>query len=135
MNHAATKIHDMESVGVPKQTFGWELIMDLYDCNRDTISNEDSIRRFARELCNVIDMNPYGETQVPYFGENQEHTKGYSLVQLIETSSIVGHFSESTGTAYINIFSCKEYDIEVAEVFTKQFFEAQSVYSRFIIRE
>jgi S-adenosylmethionine decarboxylase len=135
MNHAATKMQDMESVGVPKQTFGWELIMDLYDCNRDTISNEDSIRRFARELCDVIDMNPYGEAQVPYFGENQEHTKGYSLVQLIETSSIVGHFSESTGTAYINIFSCKEYDIEVAEVFTKQFFGAQSVYSRFIVRE
>jgi S-adenosylmethionine/arginine decarboxylase-like enzyme len=118
-----------------KAAFGWELIMDLYECNRDTISNEKEIRRFARELCDIIDMKPYGDPQTPYFGENQENTKGYSLLQFIETSSIVGHFSESTGAVYINIFSCKEYDVELAEKFTNEFFGAERIHSRFIIRE
>ena len=118
-----------------KAAFGWELIMDLYECNRDTISNEKEISRFARELCDIIDMKPYGDPQTPYFGENQEDTKGYSLIQFIETSSIVGHFSESTGAAYINIFSCKEYDVELAENFTNEFFGAERIHSRFIIRE
>lgn len=115
-------------------TFGWELIMDLYDCDQNSISQEESIKKYAREICRVIDMKAYGEPQIPYFGENAEHTKGYSLLQFIETSSITGHFSEGTGAAYINIFSCKKYDYELAEKFTKEFFGAERVNSRFIIR-
>ena len=115
-------------------TFGWELLMDLYECDESTISSEESIRRYAREICQVIDMKPYGETLTPYFGEKLEHTKGYSLLQFIETSSITGHFSEGTGAAYINIFSCKKYDIEQAEKFTQDFFGANRMNSRLIIR-
>ena len=116
-------------------TFGWELIMDLYECDQDSISTEESIKRYAREICDVIDMNPYGEPMTPYFGEKKEHTKGYSLLQFIETSSITGHFSEKTGAAYINIFSCKQYDMEKAEKFTKDYFGAKRINSLYIIRE
>ena len=114
--------------------FGWELIMDLYECDRELISSEESIKKFARELCVVIGMKPYGEPMTPFFGENLDHTKGYSLLQFIETSSITGHFSEKTASAYINIFSCKEYDVDIAENFTKKFFGAKRVSSRYIIR-
>ena len=116
-------------------TFGWELIMDIYECDRNTISTEETIRNYAREICKAIDMKPYGEPITPYFGEKQEHTKGFSLLQFIETSSITGHFSENTGAAYINIFSCKQYDFEKAEKFTKDFFGAKSITSRYIIRK
>ena len=119
----------------PGLTFGWELVLDLYDCNSETISDEKAIKNFARELCRVIDMKPYGEPLTPYFGENQEHTKGYSLLQFIETSSITGHFSEGTGAVYLNIFSCKEYDVETAEKFSKEYFSAKTVRSRFIVRK
>jgi len=116
-------------------TFGWELILDLYDCDPDAISSEEAIRRYASELCNVIGMKPYGEPLTPYFGEQLAHTKGYSLLQFIETSSITGHFSEETGAAYINVFSCKPYDFESAEQFTKAFFNAKRIHSRYIVRE
>ena len=119
----------------PALTFGWELVLDLYECNRETISDEASIKRFSRELCEVIEMKPYGEPLTPYFGEKQEHTKGYSLLQFIETSSIVGHFSEGTGAVYLNIFSCKKFDIEKAENFAKEYFGAERAHSRFIVTE
>jgi CRISPR type III-B/RAMP module RAMP protein Cmr1 len=80
-------------------------------------------------------MKAYGEPMTPYFGLNNEHTKGYSLLQFIETSSISGHFSEFTRAAYINIFSCKAYDMEKAEKFTKDFFGAKRLNSRFIVRQ
>ena len=35
---------------------------------------------------------------------------GYSLVQLIETSAITGHFCDASGDAYLDIFSCKDFD-------------------------
>ncbi len=134
MNYPMKKIEKHEPVPMPEVTFGWELVLDLYGCNPMTISSEKEIRRFARELCEVIDMKAYGDPLTPYFGENQEHTKGYSLLQFIETSSITGHFSENTGAAYINIFSCRPYDFDLAENFTKVFFGAKHVNSRCLTR-
>jgi spermidine synthase len=116
-------------------TFGWELQLDLYGCDIEAISTEKTIQRYARELCDVIDMKPYGPPQTPYFGENSEITKGYSLLQFIETSSLTGHFSEGTGAAYINIFSCKYYDRKLAAEFSKQFFGAERVAARFVTRK
>lgn len=118
-----------------KVTFGWELVMDMYDCDPELIASEEAIKRYARELCVAIDMKAYGEPHTPYFGEQCEHTKGYSLLQFIETSSITGHFSEGTGAAYINVFSCKKYDVEKTEKFTKDFFKADRLNSRFLVRD
>ncbi|HNX25977.1 MAG TPA: S-adenosylmethionine decarboxylase [Phycisphaerae bacterium] len=114
--------------------FGWELVLDLYDCDPAIMSSEKELRRFTLELCKVINMTPYGEPWTPYFGENCEHTKGYSLLQFIETSSITGHFSEGTKTAYINIFTCKAFDEKKAEEFTVKFFKARTHVSRFMTR-
>ncbi|MBN2418482.1 MAG: hypothetical protein JXL81_03790, partial [Deltaproteobacteria bacterium] len=52
----------------PELTFGWELVLDLYNCNIRTISDEAAIKNFAGKLCEVIDMKPYGEPLTPYFG-------------------------------------------------------------------
>ena len=79
-------------------------------------------------------MKKYSKTLLPYFGEKAAFTKGYSLVQLIETSSITGHFSDYWGTAYINIFSCKKYDQALAKKFTGEFFGAKRVKTTFLIR-
>jgi spermidine synthase len=116
-------------------TFGWELQLDLYDCDPERISSEQAIQDYARKLCQVIEMTPYGQPQTPYFGENAEHTKGYSLLQFIETSSITGHFSEGTGGAYLNIFSCKAFDAETAKRFSAAFFGAKRVVAKFTTRQ
>jgi len=114
--------------------FGYELVMDLYECDKDIISSKEKLKEYTDKLCKLIKMKPYGETLLPYFGEKAKHTKGYSLVQLIETSSITGHFSEYWGMAYINIFSCKKYNDALAKKFTHQFFKAKKVKSKLLIR-
>ena len=50
---------------------------------------------------------------------------GYSMVQLISTSLISGHFANDTNNAYLDIFSCKGYDPAVVEAFSKEFFGAR----------
>ena len=62
-------------------------------------------------------------------------TTGYSVVQMIETSSVVGHFSEGTNTIYLDIFSCKPYDQQKVCDFCRGFFEAESVVEHFIERK
>ena len=62
-------------------------------------------------------------------------TSGYTLVQLIETSSITAHFSENTGSIYLNVFSCKEFDPDDAAMFCKKYFGANGMKKRFIVRK
>lgn len=117
-----------------KKIFGYELVMDLFECDSKVISSKKKLKEYTDKLCKLIKMKQYGRTLLPYFGDKAEFTKGYSLVQLIETSSITGHFSEYWKTAYINIFSCKRYDAELAKKFTKKFFKAKKLKNRFLIR-
>ena len=106
----------------------WGLLtsLDLYHCNPETIRSADKIRQYVFDLCDLIEMRRFGECQVVHFGED-ERVKGYSMVQLIETSLISGHFANFTNAAYIDIFSCKPYDPEKVIRFTQTYFEAESL--------
>jgi len=95
--------------------------IDIYECSPETIRDADAIRRFVVELCNLIEMKRFGETQVVHFGED-ERVAGYSMVQLIETSLISAHFANLTNAVYLDVFSCKPYDPEVVEAFSREFF-------------
>ncbi|MFC1807718.1 S-adenosylmethionine decarboxylase family protein [Candidatus Omnitrophota bacterium] len=117
-----------------KKIFGYELILDLFECDKKVLTSKKKLKEYTDKLCKLIKMKQYGETLIPYFGDNAEYTKGHSLVQLIETSSITGHFSDYWCTAYINIFSCLKYDHVKAKNFTKKFFKAKRVKSHFVIR-
>lgn len=117
-----------------KKTYGYELIIDLYKCEIDILSSKKRLQEYVNKLCKLIKMKKFGKTLIPYFGDNAVYTKGYSLVQLIETSSITGHFSDLWKTAYINIFSCRKYDADKATKFTKEFFKAKKMKARLIIR-
>ena len=96
--------------------------VDIHNCDPDIIRDAEMIRQYAIQLCDLIDMKRFGETQVVHFGED-ERVAGFSMVQLIETSMISGHFANLTNTAYIDIFSCKYYDPEVAARFSLSYFK------------
>ncbi len=115
--------------------YGMELILDLYGCDLKKISDGDHIRKYLIELCdNVIEMKRFGESFVEHFGLENPITAGYSMVQLIETSNVSGHFSEHKKTAYVNIFSCKWFDMEKAAEFTKNWFGASEMNRRLLDR-
>ncbi|MFH1459716.1 MAG: S-adenosylmethionine decarboxylase [Candidatus Omnitrophota bacterium] len=117
-----------------KNTYGYELVMDLSGCDPEIITSQKRLQEYVDKLCKIIKMKKFGKTLIPYFGDKAAYTKGYSLVQLIETSSITGHFSDLWKTAYINVFSCKKYNQILAKQFTREFFKAKSIKARFLIR-
>ena len=118
----------------PIQFFGQELILDLYDCDLKAINSKKKLAEYSVKICRLIKMKRYGKPLIPFFGLAKPKTAGYSLVQLIETSSITGHFSNLWRSAYINIFSCKDFDPELAADFTQKFFGAKKVIKRVIKR-
>ena len=117
-----------------KEKYGMELILDLYDCDPKIISSKKKLSEFIIEICRLIKMERYGKPLIERFGFGKDFTAGYSLVQLIESSSITGHFSELWGSVYINIFSCGTFDADKAKEFTKKFFKAKKVKNRLLIR-
>ena len=107
--------------------FGQELAIDLKNCNHETICSEEKIKEYIDQLCLLIDMKKYGKPFIERFATHSTIAAGYSFAQMIETSLISGHLSEHLNNAYINIFSCKLFDVNLAAEFTKQFFGANSM--------
>ena len=119
--------------------YGFELIIDLHGCDVSTF-NRESLDGYFEKLCRAIDMQKcerYWWDDVGVSEEDKQtspHTKGTSAVQFILTSTIVIHTLDLLNAAYINIFSCREYDKEVSERITKEWFGAKECRTHFIER-
>lgn len=108
-----------------KSHWGWSLHIDLSFCDPVVIRSKDKILKYVVELCDIIKMKRFGEPQIVHFGEGNK--EGYSLVQLIETSCITAHFANDLNSAFIDIFSCKEFEVTLVNYFTTKFFGAQKI--------
>ena len=117
-----------------KKIYGKELILDLFDCDPKIIRSKKKILEYSNRLCNLIEVKKYGKPVCQRFAFALPHATGYSLMQLIESSSITGHFSELLNRAFVNIFSCKLFDHKIATAFTKKFFKAKKIKNRILIR-
>jgi S-adenosylmethionine/arginine decarboxylase-like enzyme len=104
--------------------WGLRVSVDRAEGDHEKISSTEHITQFAIDLAKYIDMKRYGEPTVVFFGDHPK-VQGYSLVQLIETSLISGHFAEDTDRAFVDIFSCKEFPPEKAAEYTKEYFGAK----------
>ena len=126
--HKASMIlpRELES-SLKKTSYGIELIVDLYDCDHAVISSREKLYRFAKEICEIIKMKPYGEPLIPDFGYALSKTAGPSLVQLIESSSITAHYSPHWRVVCLNVFTCASFDAEKTLKFVKKFFGAGRV--------
>jgi S-adenosylmethionine/arginine decarboxylase-like enzyme len=128
MHMAEPAIEQTERLGpaviraaIRQQVWGIASSIDIYNCDPEKIRSSEEIRRFVIELCDLIEMKRFGETQVVHFGED-ERVAGYSMVQLIETSLISAHFANLTNTTYLDVFSCKPYDPERVKDFAEKYF-------------
>lgn len=109
--------------------YGQELILDLSGCN-PSLFNRSHLDRYFTDLCDLIGMKKcevyfWDDLYVdPSEHQVEPHTKGTSAVCFILTSSIVIHTLDILECVYVNIFSCKNFDVESAVAFTKTAFEA-----------
>jgi S-adenosylmethionine/arginine decarboxylase-like enzyme len=94
--------------------WGRQLILDCLACDREAVRDADAIREFCEDLVESIGMVAFGEPMLEHFATHLPEAAGYSLVQLIETSAVIGHFCDESGDAYLDIFSCKDFDPVVA---------------------
>ncbi len=104
--------------------WGRSASIDLHGCNRDLIRDPQVLSRFVKQACRVLKMKRVGSPEIKRFGHGQ--LRGYSLMQFIETSTVVAHFDEFGQRAFIDVFSCKRYNPKPLAGFCKKFFDAQN---------
>jgi S-adenosylmethionine/arginine decarboxylase-like enzyme len=92
--------------------WGMMAAIDLHDCDRERLADPDTIRAFVPHVVDAIGMVAHGPTLLERFGEGE--LAGWSAIQFIETSSLTIHADEFGGRCYIDVFSCKAFDVEVA---------------------
>ncbi len=134
MNTLTTiKTYPTKQQFIEKNAWGLYCSLDLYNCNANYIRDKQKIEQYIIQLCDIIDMKRFGDPIIIHFGED-EKVAGFSMVQLIETSLISGHFANQTNNAYIDIFSCKFYDIQKVIAFTTEFFQSTRYIAQYNLR-
>jgi len=114
--------------------WGYHLMLDCAACDHDKITDGANITAFTKELVKRIDMVAYGEPVVAHFATHDPQKAGYSMMQLIETSNLAAHFVDRDNTMYLDVFSCKPYDLQVVHDTVKEFFGASHIRVNYITR-
>jgi S-adenosylmethionine/arginine decarboxylase-like enzyme len=96
----------------PLMPWGMMAVIDLHDCDRAQLADPDAIRRFVPDVIEAIDMVAHGPLRLERFGECE--LEGWSAMQFIETSSLTIHADEFSGRCYVDLFSCKAFEPELA---------------------
>jgi S-adenosylmethionine/arginine decarboxylase-like enzyme len=116
MLEAAAAVHTSAAL----KPWGMMAVIDLHDCDRAALADPDTIRRFVPIVIEAIGMRAHGPTMLERFGEGD--LEGWSAMQFIETSSLTIHADEFSGRCYIDVFSCKSFDPELAAAIAVEHF-------------
>ena len=109
--------------------FGPHLTLDLYGCNHRKMSDSSFITGVLEELPDLIGMTKISEPYVSqYNGKKDSFDKGgISSFIFIAESHIAIHTFAAQNFASVDIFSCKQFDVQLAEEYLAGAFEAKKV--------
>ena len=114
--------------------WGYHLMLDCGDCNSVTMSDKHIITLFVKELVREINMVAVGEPWIERTAIGMPDKEGFSLYQLIVTSNISAHFIDQAGHIYLDVFSCKEFDIDIVKRVVTTYFAPGKIKVNFITR-
>lgn len=97
---------------LPGAPWGMLAAIDLHGCDRERLADPDALRRFVPAVIAAIGMQAHGPLHLERFGDAE--LEGWSAMQFIETSSVTLHADEVWGRCFVDVFSCRPFDADVA---------------------
>ena len=123
-----------KNTGKHKMYWGYHLLLDCGECNITAITSEDTIKKFIADLVSSIDMVAIGEPWIARTAIGQPDKEGFSVYQLIVTSNISAHIVDESRQIYLDVFSCKPYDIDTVKEIVQKWFGPKSIKQNYIKR-
>lgn len=109
-------------------------MLDCGGCDQKKIKDKNHIWVFVKTLIKRVGMKAHGNMMIENLLEGTDN-EGYSVLQMIVTSNITCHFVNKTSAAYIDLFSCKEFEAEIVIATVKEFFSPASIKLNFVERQ
>src|SRR5229473_3884289 len=110
------------------------LMLELYGCDRQVLSNKPLVRRVLEEYPARVDMEKVSPVYLSQIQTSNPLDAGLSGFVVIAQSHISLHAWPEYGEVDIDICSCKEFSQEDAIAFAKQVFQTDDVESHFVVR-
>lgn len=118
-----------------KRVFGYELLLDCYDCKKQTCGNLEHCYSYLDKMVDFIDMKKQEPPSIFRTDRKSFPDKaGLSgWVPLVE-SSIVIHTLSKKNFISIDVYSCKEYSVKKVIEFTNKYFAPKKIEKQFVLR-
>jgi S-adenosylmethionine decarboxylase len=110
-----------------KESFGPHLTIDLKGCPKEVLADYNLHFDYLKKLPELIHMTPITQPYVfPYSGLIPSD-RGITGIVIIAESHLSVHSFEEKGYSFIDIFSCKDFDVDEAIRITKEIFKPQDM--------
>src|ERR1700730_9216617 len=110
------------------------LMLELYGCDRQLLSNDHLIRRALDEYPARVDMEKVSPVHLYDIETSNALDAGMSGFVVIAQSHISMHAWPEYGEVDIDICSCKEFSQEDAIAFAKEMFQTEDIETHFVVR-
>lgn len=110
---------------VNREAFGPHLMLDLRDCKQEKLSDYNLVFDILHDLPGKIGMTKITQPYVfPYAGVVPED-KGITGTVIIAESHISIHTFQEKDYCFVDVFSCKDFDVELAADYLVKAFESK----------
>lgn len=110
------------------------LMLELYGCSRETLSDETLLRRTLNDFPGRVGMEKVSPVHLYDIETSNPLDAGMSGFVVIAQSHISLHAWPEYGEVDIDICSCKEFSQEDAIAFAKDLFQTEDVEAHFVVR-
>lgn len=101
--------------------------IDLFECPHEIVDNKDSLKEFIVKATTLIHQKSSGPIYIDRFEDEKLRLSGYSGMTLHDTFSITVHIDEIDNRAFVDVFSCQDFEISKVVEFSKDYFAATRV--------
>jgi S-adenosylmethionine decarboxylase len=117
------------------EVFGYELLLDLYDCKPGVCDDLALCYRFLDELVSYLGMEKQSPPSIFFTDAVRFPDKaGLSGWAPLVESSIVIHTLSVKNFISIDIYCCKKFDVDRAASFARRFFLPKRMDKQFLLR-
>jgi S-adenosylmethionine decarboxylase len=110
------------------------LMLELYGCDRELLSNDALVRRVLDEYPTRVGMEKVSPVHLYEIETSNPLDAGLSGFVVIAQSHISLHAWPEYGEVDIDICSCKEFSQEEAIAFARKMFQTDDVETHFVVR-
>lgn len=135
MDRQTTVFPEKEQPVKKVESFGYELLLDLYDCKPGACDDLSLCYKFLDEIVGYLGMEKQAPPSIFFTDATRFPDKaGLSGWAPLVESSVVIHTLSVKNYISIDVYCCKEFDVEKAKSFSRRFFSPKRMDAQFILR-